>query len=265
MGILRKIALVYMVILLSAASLNYIPGLTDSQGRAFGVFALDIFDDALHVASALWAGIAAFTSNRAARIFLRYFGLLYLTDGLLGLATGSGYLDLGIINYGVLDYAADVQDSRQSAAHRRWSVRGLLERATSALRSDDPPALAAPAKSGQTAETLQVGAGQPARSPCCCCCRRWRMSNWACRGEAATQTYQPLITDPAFQRREANTYLTYPEWHIVFAYDGLAQALKTGDEHAFDYLTASRISGAPPARSRASRASTAARTGTRGA
>ena len=58
----------------------------------------------------------------------------------------------------------------------------------------------------------------------------------ACRGQAATGTYKPLITDPAFQRREANTYLTYPEWHIVFAYDGLAQALKTGDEHAFDYL-----------------------------
>jgi len=92
-----------MVILLAAASLNYIPGLTDSQGRAFGVFALDVFDDSLHVASALWAGFAAFTSTRAARIFLRYFGLLYLTDGLLGLATGSGYLDLGILNHGVLE------------------------------------------------------------------------------------------------------------------------------------------------------------------
>ena len=103
MGKLRGTALVYMVILLAAASLNYIPGLTDSQGRAFGVFALDIFDDALHVASGLWAGIAAYTSNRAARIFLRYFGLLYLTDGLLGLATGSGYLDLGILNHGMVD------------------------------------------------------------------------------------------------------------------------------------------------------------------
>jgi hypothetical protein len=92
-----------MVVLLAAASLNYIPGLTDSEGRAFGVFALDIFDDALHVASALWAGFAAATSSRASRIFLRYFGLLYLTDGLLGLAAGSGYLDLGIIHHGVID------------------------------------------------------------------------------------------------------------------------------------------------------------------
>ena len=103
MGTLRRIAFVYMLVLLAAASLNYIPGLTDSEGRAFGVFALDIYDDLLHVASALWAGIAAATSSRASRIFLRYFGLLYLTDGLLGLATGSGYLDLGIMNHGVLD------------------------------------------------------------------------------------------------------------------------------------------------------------------
>ena len=59
----------------------------------------------------------------------------------------------------------------------------------------------------------------------------------ACRGDATEQTYQPLITDAAFQRREANTYLTYPEWHIVYAYDGLAEALKSGDEHAFDYFS----------------------------
>ena len=103
MGTLRRIALVYMLILLAAASLNYIPGLTDAEGRAFGVFALDIFDDALHVASALWAGISAAMSSRASRIFLRYFGLLYLTDGLLGLAVGSGYLDLGIVHYGMID------------------------------------------------------------------------------------------------------------------------------------------------------------------
>ena len=103
MGKLRSIALIYMFVLLAAASLNYIPGLTDAQGRAFGIFALDVFDDLLHVASALWAGSAAFTSSRASKIFLRYFGLLYFTDGMLGLATGSGYLDLGIVHHGILD------------------------------------------------------------------------------------------------------------------------------------------------------------------
>jgi hypothetical protein len=56
-----------------------------------------------------------------------------------------------------------------------------------------------------------------------------------CRGEAQPSAYEPLIGDPAFHRREANAYLTYPEWHIVYAYDGLAEALETGDEHAFGY------------------------------
>lgn len=103
MGTLRAAALIYMVVLLAAASLNYLPGLTDAEGRAFGVFALDLYDDLLHVGSALWAGVSAVVSRRAARIFLRYFGLLYLGDGVLGLATGSGFLDLGIMNHGILD------------------------------------------------------------------------------------------------------------------------------------------------------------------
>jgi hypothetical protein len=58
-----------------------------------------------------------------------------------------------------------------------------------------------------------------------------------CRGDQRAQTYTPLIADAALRRQEANTFLTYPEWHIVYAYDGLAQALKTGDEHAFDYAS----------------------------
>lgn len=91
-----------MLFLLGAASLNYIPGLTDAEGRAFGIFALDVYDDALHVASAAWAGIAAALSARASRIFLRWFGLLYLSDGVLGLLTGSGYLDMGIMVHGMV-------------------------------------------------------------------------------------------------------------------------------------------------------------------
>lgn len=103
MTTVRNIAFAYAAILLVVAGLNYIPGLTDAEGRAFGIFALDIYDDLLHLASAIWAGTAAFLSSRAARSFLLYFGILYLGDGLLGLATGSGYLDLGIINYGIQD------------------------------------------------------------------------------------------------------------------------------------------------------------------
>jgi hypothetical protein len=104
---LRQISLGYFVVLLGAASLNYIPGVPDADGNVFGIFALDIFDDALHLASALWALGAALTSHRAARFFLVAFGALYLGDGLLGLATGSGFLDFGIFTNGVLDLPFD--------------------------------------------------------------------------------------------------------------------------------------------------------------
>ncbi|MGR3640773.1 hypothetical protein [Alterinioella nitratireducens] len=96
MTTLRIIAFGYFVALMIAASLNYIPGLTDEDGLAFGIFALDIFDDSLHVASALWALAAGLISHRASRIFLLLFGALYLGDGVFGFFTGYGYLDLGI-------------------------------------------------------------------------------------------------------------------------------------------------------------------------
>lgn len=96
MTTLRIIAFGYFVALMVAASLNYIPGLTDEDGLAFGIFALDIFDDSLHVASALWALAAGLISHRASRIFLLLFGALYLGDGVFGFFTGYGYLDLGI-------------------------------------------------------------------------------------------------------------------------------------------------------------------------
>ena len=96
MTTLRIIAFGYFVALMVAASLNYIPGLTDEDGLAFGIFALDIFDDSLHVASALWALAAVLISHRASRIFLLLFGALYLGDGVFGFFTGYGYLDLGI-------------------------------------------------------------------------------------------------------------------------------------------------------------------------
>jgi len=100
---LRVIAAVYAVLFALVTSLNYVPGLTDSQGRTFGLFALDVFDDALHAASGLWAALAAWWSTGTTLVFFRVFGTLYCLDGLLGLATGSGYLDLGILVHGVLD------------------------------------------------------------------------------------------------------------------------------------------------------------------
>ena len=100
MSNLQKLALAYCLALLAAAALNYVPGLTDENGLAFGIFALDIFDDSLHVVSAIWALVAGLMSYRAARMFLILFGLAYLGDGIFGFFTGYGYLDLGIFTNG---------------------------------------------------------------------------------------------------------------------------------------------------------------------
>jgi hypothetical protein len=92
----RRLSFVYAAILLAVAAINYIPGLTDAGGLAFGIFALDPYDDALHLASALWALGAGLAGDRAARTFLILFGAAYLADGALGLLTGWGFLDLAI-------------------------------------------------------------------------------------------------------------------------------------------------------------------------
>ncbi|WP_281856480.1 hypothetical protein [Litoreibacter halocynthiae] len=59
-----------------------------------------------------------------------------------------------------------------------------------------------------------------------------------CRGTPLEQAEARYITDPTWQRAEARTYLTYPEWHIVYAYEGYAEVLKRADPHNFPYTKA---------------------------
>jgi hypothetical protein len=57
----------------------------------------------------------------------------------------------------------------------------------------------------------------------------------ACRGEPLDEAFASQIV-PEEHRAESATYLTYPEWHIVFAYDDYAKVLETGNPHDFGYL-----------------------------
>ena len=59
----------------------------------------------------------------------------------------------------------------------------------------------------------------------------------ACRGGGAPAPYAALI-DPAFHRPESRTLMTYPEWHIVHAYEDYAQVVARGDPHDYDFLRA---------------------------
>ena len=60
----------------------------------------------------------------------------------------------------------------------------------------------------------------------------------ACRGEPASDGYDSLITEAEWQRAESRTLMTYPEWHIVHAYDDYAKVIAEGDPHDFGYLRA---------------------------
>ena len=79
------------------------PQFNDDQGRLFGLFTLDFYDNSLHFASGAWAAIAALWSRDAAATYFRIFGPLYFLDGVMGFFLGSGYLDGGIFLYGLLE------------------------------------------------------------------------------------------------------------------------------------------------------------------
>ncbi|MGR3501930.1 hypothetical protein [Pseudaestuariivita sp.] len=57
----------------------------------------------------------------------------------------------------------------------------------------------------------------------------------ACRPQG-TPAPQTALVDPEHHRPEARTLLTYPEWHIVHAYDDYAEVIASEDPHDYAYL-----------------------------
>src|SRR6185295_5749389 len=58
-----------------------------------------------------------------------------------------------------------------------------------------------------------------------------------CTAPRAPETPRPvrLVDEPGYARRESDSYLSFPEWDIVYAYDDLAGVLAQGDESSFAY------------------------------
>lgn len=111
--------------LLFAAATDYVPAFIDAEGRIFGLFHLDIYKDALHLASAAWAIAAALVSRQASIFFLRVFGTLYFLDGVMGVFTGAGYLDLSIFIDGVRSASAWVRFA-SSVPHLVLGLFGIV-------------------------------------------------------------------------------------------------------------------------------------------
>jgi hypothetical protein len=58
-----------------------------------------------------------------------------------------------------------------------------------------------------------------------------------CRPKGTPVAHDPLV-GADWQRPEARTLLTYPEWHIVHAYADYAEVIRTGDPHDYGFLSA---------------------------
>lgn len=56
-----------------------------------------------------------------------------------------------------------------------------------------------------------------------------------CHGDAVPAPRRPLSSET---RPAVRTLLTYPEWHIVHAYDDYARVIRDHDPHAYDFLPA---------------------------
>lgn len=98
--LIQKAALVYCAMFLGIYGLNYYSPIHDTHGYMFGLFKLDLIDDMLHLGSAIWALTAALVSRKQSVLYFKIFGVLYALDGIIGLFTGLGYLDLGLFIHG---------------------------------------------------------------------------------------------------------------------------------------------------------------------
>jgi len=103
MDIIRLCAWGYAVLLGLVIVSGYIPAFIDQNDMILGLFKRTWYADGLHLVSALWAAIAALMSRRASELFFKLFGVFYFADGVMGLITGSGYLDFGIVINGWLN------------------------------------------------------------------------------------------------------------------------------------------------------------------
>ncbi len=198
----RRLAWAYAAALTGVTVLGWLPWLADSGGRLFGVFRLTWYNDALHLASAAWAAGAALSGARASRLFLRVFGSLYLLDGLTGLAIGSGYLDLGVLINGVQHFA--------------WRFK---------LEANAPHVIL-----GSVALAAGLAWRPRMRSAAAAVLM---LAVCPCAVQAATAQGAP---DAQYRRPESNTYLSYPEWSIVYAYEDFAVVSARRGESRFDYL-----------------------------
>jgi len=91
----RTMAWLYFAGFAFVVFVSHVPVFNDPEGRLFGLFRIDLRDDAVHIFSAITGLIVASTGKWIAPYFW-LTGVLYGADALIGLTTQLGLLDLTV-------------------------------------------------------------------------------------------------------------------------------------------------------------------------
>lgn len=77
---IQKYAFGFALLFLLVYSLDYVPGVMDSNGKMFGLFSMTTFVDIGHLGLGLLALISGFMSLRTSRVYFWFLGFFYAAD-----------------------------------------------------------------------------------------------------------------------------------------------------------------------------------------
>ena len=98
---LKKLAWAYTIGFLGIFLICHTPGLTDADGRLFGLFRIDPIDDFVHLLSGIAGALVVWFSPRAIPLYFIVIGVLYNLDALVGMTMSRGLLDLSVFKQGM--------------------------------------------------------------------------------------------------------------------------------------------------------------------
>ena len=80
---IQKCAFGFALLFLFVYSLDYVPGIMDSNGKMFGLFSMTTFVDIGHLGLGLLALISGLVGSRASRAYFWFLGFFYAADVIL--------------------------------------------------------------------------------------------------------------------------------------------------------------------------------------
>lgn len=98
---LKKLAMIFGVVLLLIGVLGFVPGIT-SNGMLLGIFEVNLIHNIIHLASGAVALWASMTSVKASKMYFQIFGVIYGLVAVLGVFNMDGPL-LGLVAHNTAD------------------------------------------------------------------------------------------------------------------------------------------------------------------